>query len=129
MIKYSPGDYGRPLLHSAQAGEFVANVIEKQILDSHHTTNQVQYETIVVPGHFVSFQTFANIAKEVLENKNSSDDGHAANNIVFETYEQTPDELRTRCTPSTKGIEIDASLINEGLKESAVHTLKQNTDS
>ena len=130
VIKYSPGDYGRPLLHSVQAGEFVAKVIEKQILDSLlHTTNQVQYETIVVPGHFVSFETFADIAKEVIDNRNSNDDGHATNNITFETYGQTPDELRTRCTPSTKGIEIDISLIKKGLKESAVHTLKQNTDS
>ena len=68
VIKYSPGNYGRPLLHSVQAGEFVANVIEKQILDSHHTstTNQVQYETIVVPGHFVSFKTFALLQKMLL---------------------------------------------------------------
>ena len=124
VIKYSSGDYGRPLLHSVQAGEFVANVIEKQILDSHHTANQVQYETIVVPGHFVSFETFADIAKEVIESRNGSDGGNATNNIAFKTYEQTPDELRTRCIP-TEGIEIDASLINEGLKESAVHSLMQ----
>ena len=120
VIKFSPGDYGRPLLYASKAGEFVANQVEKQIhcyYDRNTEDDETSYETVLVPGNFVSFQTFANIAKEVIE---QNCDGRS---IAFETYEQTPDELRTRCISSREFVS-DTSSVIRGLKEAAMYSLK-----
>jgi len=120
VIKFSPGDFGRPLLHTFQAGEFVADLIDAQI-KSHCSTlvdnNGKLYETVLVPGDFISFETFAKIAREVIEH--SCDD----RNITFEEYQRTPNELRTRCI-SSRGFVSDPSLAEKGLKEAAMHSLK-----
>jgi nucleoside-diphosphate-sugar epimerase len=108
VIKFSQGDYGRPLLHALEAGEYVADLVEKKV----HSRSQrdandddILFETVLVPGHFVTFQTFANIAKEAIESHRYVD-----SSIVFEAYKQTPDELRTRCI-SSRDFVSDPSLL------------------
>jgi hypothetical protein len=81
-------------------------------------------EKILVPGHFVRFRTFANIAKEVLAgNMNRCDNGVE---IRSETYVETPDELKSRCITS-HGITNGnySSMVLNGLKEAAVYSLKR----
>ena len=138
VIKFSPGDYGRCLLHAAEAGCFVVKLMEKRMDDSCSTrrsssssssssNKESLFETILVPGHFVSFRTFANIAKEVLAGNINSCDGDDGEEIRLETYAQTPDELRSRCI-SSRGITIgtnDSSMVLDGLKEAAVYSLKR----
>lgn len=121
VIRFSPGDeFGRPLLHSARAGEFVARAIEKRIASLRRGDDDVSYETVLVPGDFVPFRTFANVAKEVVE-RYYGDDGR---DVSLETYDRTPNELRTRCvSSSSREFASDYASIHEGLKEAATHTL------
>ena len=82
------------------------------------------FEKILVPGHFVRFRTFANIAKEVLAgNMNRCDNGVE---IRSETYVETLDELKSRCITS-HGITNGnySSMVLNGLKEAAVYSLKR----
>lgn len=118
VIKFSSGDYGRPLLHSTQAGDFVASIIEKQITGD----KSRKYEVVLVPGSFVQFFVFSKIAKNVVEEKKQG-----TQEITLVEYEKTPDELRVRCvSEETKSwFQCDESLIVKGLRESSEYTLSE----
>mmetsp|Transcript_13004 Transcript_13004/g.19711 ORF Transcript_13004/g.19711 Transcript_13004/m.19711 type:complete len:282 (+) Transcript_13004:425-1270(+) len=133
IIKFSDGDYGRPLLHTIEAGEFVVRVIEDQISRGSNIMKKSQEfdtdagsDTVLVPGHFVTFKTFAETVTEAIETT------YKDKRISFETYETTPDELRTRCVSSrwkSTGVDGvtpdgDSTLVIDGLKETAMHFIQ-----
>jgi len=127
IIKFSSGgDYGRPLLHSSQAGELVASLIERRRAGGElgNNDNGGSFETVLVPGHFVPFQTFARIAKAAVLKKY----GRKENDITFQEYEETPDELRTRCISAiTKDWFVcNSALVELGLEQSAQHSLEHD---
>ena len=67
------------------------------------------------------FQVFADIAKDAVESKAGE-----SKRILLETYNETPDEFKTRCVSSVPFV-IDASLMNDGLKETAIVILESSS--
>ena len=73
----------------------------------------------MIPGHFITFKTFAEVTKETIENK------YKSKNVAFDVYENTPNELRIHCNSLMKRVNISSSLVIDGLKETAAFALKQ----
>ena len=114
IIRYSPGDYGRPLLHTNQAGDMVVSLIERRI-DYRTTTGS--YEVVLIPGHFVLFGDFAQIAKEVVEKS-----GKRANVVLEEQEGESPVVLKTRCASrrlKDMGFFPNGKMAIDGLRQSA----------
>ena len=120
-IRYSPGDYGRPLLHTNQAGDMVVSLIERRIADSFPCTTG-RYDVVLIPGHFVLFRDFALIAKEVVEKS-----GKRQDNILEEQMGETPAVLKTRCESRRLkdiGVVPNGKMAIDGLRQSAEAALE-----
>ena len=126
-ILYSKGDYGRPLLHSTQAGDIVVNYAERRYSSRKEKmpTSSSKFDTILIPGHFTPFKKFAFIAKEVVVGKG----GKNPEEVSLTTQESTPDFLRSRCISERLLREInfipDGKLVEEGLRETAISALEK----
>ena len=126
VIKYSEGMYGRPLLHTNEAGDIVMNIVERDMLSPiQYSKGDVDvgreklFNSVLIPGHFITFKTFAEVTKETIENK------YKSKNVAFDVYENTPNELRIHCNSLMKRVNISSSLVIDGLKETAAFALKQ----
>ncbi len=127
IIKFSQGDYGRPLLHTSEGGEFVAKLVAENrnrcscaITCGDVNSVGILFDTVLVPGRFVNFEIFANIAKEAIESTNCG----LGPNIALKSYDCTPEELRTRCE-SLRKIDSDPLLVTNGLRETAMFYLQK----
>lgn len=112
-IVYSEGDFGRPLLHRRQAGEILVALANNKMKRDYITT-------ILVPGHFIPFKTFALIAKEVVQQ-------HKGGSVQLDVQENTPDFLRSSCVSDKLKKEIgfvpDGALVELGLRDTAEKAL------
>lgn len=82
-ISYSPGEFGRPLADSSEAGEALAVLIDNDDPDK-------QYKKYLIPGYFVPFSLFATTVKEVVEAKTKK-------HIGLTKIENSPDFLKSKC--------------------------------
>mmetsp|Transcript_19728 Transcript_19728/g.34749 ORF Transcript_19728/g.34749 Transcript_19728/m.34749 type:complete len:359 (+) Transcript_19728:77-1153(+) len=133
IIRYSPGDYGRPLLHSKQAGDLIVSLVKIRIQrDGHRIYFQGggSFQSLVVPGQFVSFHQFATIANEAVLSRLDTDD-HMGERVRLEEMdsEQTPEQLKTHCSSKTLitavGFVPDKTMVEAGLRESALFAINQ----
>jgi len=120
-ITYSDGDYGRPLLHSNQAGDIIRSLAERE------TCNK--FEIILIPGCFTKFETFAEITKQVVENYKTR-----VRKIELQHQQNpTPNYLRSRCSSQKLLEQIptfvpNGDLVQEGLRETALKALEYYLD-
>ena len=139
-ITYSVGDdYGRPLLHSKQAGDIVRIYSEKlysNIISSNNiaTTTTIlpprKFNLMLIPGYFIKFETFATICKEEMMKhlqQQQGDDG-ATTNITFQYQKSTPNFLKTKCESSYVNDELliqpDKKLVLDGLRDTAIYSIQ-----
>ena len=145
-IVYSHGDdYGRPLLHTRDAGQIIASLASKENLiqttttttnnnnnkDENISTEQSgstsSFRLVLLPGHFTPFGKFASIVKDVVtrETKDTS-----APKIKLEKQNFTPDFLRSECISKHLveeiGFQPDQTLIEDALNECAVEAIKNH---
>lgn len=83
-ISYSPGQYGRPLIEANQAGEALILLIENDDCEK-------RFAWYLIPGSFIPFAAFAQVAKKVVEQKTDK-------KIVLEKIKETPDFLKSQCS-------------------------------
>ncbi len=109
LIKYSPGDFGRPLLNSTEAGIALLRFIENDDLN-------LRFKKVLFPGAFIRFSEFAQTVKEVVAAKT----GYS---ITFEQYKNTPEHLKTRVESNEFNAiaeSPDAESVRKALIENAV---------
>ena len=82
IIKYSPGNYGRPLLSSVQAGEALILLMESD-------DRKINFKKYLIPGIFIRFEEFAKAVKTEVEKETKR-------KIVLETIPKTPDFLKSQ---------------------------------
>lgn len=82
-ISYSPGEFGRPLVDSSEAGEALAVLINNDDSDK-------QFKKYLIPGYFVPFSLFATTVKKVVEAKTNK-------HIRLTEIENSPDFLKSKC--------------------------------
>ncbi len=114
-IKYSPGQYGRPLLESTQAGEVLAVLVEND--------DNIRFKKYLIPGAFIPFSVFAETVKRVVEKE-------AAREIDLEEIPETPDFLKTKTNSgylSRLGFRPDKGRVLAALEKNAREYLKKTT--
>ena len=117
IVTFSPGPYGRPLLHAQDAGRAVVMLAEDRLKNrslNHH------FELILLPGHFTTFETFADAVVEIVKIEKGIE-------IAKISQMETPDWLKTTCLGSSRLRKVnfspDETLIMEGLKETCTKAL------
>ena len=143
-IIYSHGDdYGRPLLHTRDAGQIIATLASKEKLMPSTTTTTTttddendenisteesggtsSFRLVLLPGHFTPFEKFASIVKDVVTNETNIDQ------IRLEKQNSTPDFLRSKCMSKQLynkiGFQPNESLIEDALIECAMEAVKNS---
>ena len=137
IVRYSDGDYGRPLLHAIQAGEAVAamsdrrrrkegkNVEEEEVKKD--GVGRGTFKTALIPGAFVPFSAFAEVAREVVT---TAQRGIARGDVRLEPLrpDGTPEHLRSRCISNRLWEEVgflpDRSAAVDGLRDAATKALE-----
>jgi nucleoside-diphosphate-sugar epimerase len=112
-VEYSEGDYGRPLLHSEDAGHAVVLLAEERLKEA--ADQPTTFESVLVPGAFTPFREFARIVVE--ETKKVS--GRSSILATPQTN-PTPEFLRTRCSSrrmQDASFTPRADMIEAGLRE------------
>jgi nucleoside-diphosphate-sugar epimerase len=79
--RYSPGDYGRPLLEVTQAGEALVLLVEND--------KDLRFQKILIPGVFMSFLKFAKAVREIIREESGKE-------IKLTKIDKTPGYLRTK---------------------------------
>jgi nucleoside-diphosphate-sugar epimerase len=124
-IVYSEGDYGRPLLHSQQAGDILVTLAERW--SSLKGCGQKPFDIILIPGYFTPFATFASIARDVVV-KNG---GKIQEEIKLTCQSHTPEFLRSRCSSDRLARDIQfvphRGYVEEGLRNAALKAFVQYT--
>ncbi|RJR28126.1 NAD(P)-dependent oxidoreductase [Candidatus Microgenomates bacterium] len=82
-ISYSPGELGRPLADSVEAGEGMVALIKNDDQDK-------RFKKYLIPGSFISFTDFAQTVKGVVEAKTKK-------HIKLTEIENSPDFLKSKC--------------------------------
>jgi len=120
-ITVSKGDYGRPLLHSADAGEAVVKYTNSVCEDGSGT----KFRVVIMPGSFTKFETFSGVVSEALEEYSEKCGGRTPKIVEQET---TPEWLRLRCEGSQilkdVGFAPDIRLIESGLRDTCLAAIK-----
>ena len=136
-ITFSPGDYGRPLLHRNDSGNLLVSFCESKRKES----SMGSFTKFLVPGCFTPFKTYADVVKatvkelELVEEfgedpQETGGDGgdeptqmSSKKPIELISQDKTPDALRARCE-SRAADELKfvpkESLIKEGLRDSCI---------
>eukprot|EP00039_Didymoeca_costata_P030545 m.30125 g.30125 ORF g.30125 m.30125 type:complete len:1330 (-) comp8173_c0_seq1:95-4084(-) len=137
-ITYSRGPYGRPLLHRKDAGKCLVAYCERA--REQGAQQLPKFSTLLVPGYFVSFETYAQTVKSIIQEQelydmygeDGNEDGgdkpvgqESESLPAIELVEQnsTPDSLRAQCK-SRVVEELDFkpndSLVIEGLRQTCL---------
>jgi len=123
-VEYSDGDFGRPLLHAQDAGRAVVMLAEERLRAlTHQITSKVAFDTVVLPGVFTPFKTFAQIVSQEAYSP-------AASIALVTQKTPTPTFLSTRCEGSADrlsraGFVPDEAMVERGLRETAKSKLDE----
>ncbi len=107
-IRYSPDEYGRPLIESVQAGEALIVWIKND-------NGKQNFAKYLIPASFVRFSFFAQAVKEVVDRETGKE-------IILEEIEETPNFLRSQCHSDNLeglGFRVDEKRTLTALKENA----------
>ena len=124
IVRFSAGDFGRPLLSGTDAGHALLLLTEKRRLESAPAAAP-GCSAVLMPGHFTTFRRFAEIVQEVVTASVLAPPG----GVALEPVEEgTPAFLAARCESvqlaTTAGFVPDAAAVDEGLRETARAALR-----
>lgn len=131
VVRFSAGDFGRPLLSGTNAGHALLLLTEKRRLES-AAAPVPGCSSVLMPGHFTTFHRFAEIVQEAVTASTQAPPG----GVTLEPVEDgTPAALAARCESeqlaTTVGFVPDAAAVDEGLRETAraaLHTLPRRKE-
>lgn len=127
-ITFSPGEFGRPLLHSSDAGRALMMLHEARNGGGVRQTG-AHFECCLMPGSFTPFSVFAEVVQDTVRahlHARKSDVSIAEIELV--PQKQTPDSLQAQCVSHTfesLGFSPDSSLVCEGLRATCLHSIHQ----
>ncbi|HEC64127.1 MAG TPA: NAD(P)-dependent oxidoreductase [bacterium] len=115
QITYSPGDYGRPLLHAVDAGRALRLIAEAEgdIISG-------KFRKYLIPGVFTPFSKFAEIVREIVEDKTGK-------KIKLVEQKETPEFLKTKSESKhlkELGFKGSKEMVEEGLRETCEVALR-----
>eukprot|EP00928_Gymnodinium_smaydae_P054332 TRINITY_DN38121_c0_g1_i1.p1 TRINITY_DN38121_c0_g1~~TRINITY_DN38121_c0_g1_i1.p1 ORF type:complete len:346 (-),score=34.35 TRINITY_DN38121_c0_g1_i1:156-1193(-) len=129
QIRYSAGDFGRPLMSSSDAGRALVTLtmarLTSRLKSSSNTDSMLEqptFETILLPGVFVHFQRFAEIVSEEVESKCKC----SRPELIAEDG-SPPETLRARCNSTrleAMGFIPDNCAVEEGLRATCREALR-----
>lgn len=113
-ISYSPGQFGRPLIETVQAGEALIVLIKND-------DGSQKFVRYLIPTFFIPFSAFAQAAEEIVEQETGKD-------VILEKMENTPDFLKSQCQSGhleKLGFSVDGKRTHAALKTNAEEAFKK----
>ena len=150
ILRYPVGDYGRPLLHTNDAGKLLRLFCDKYFLQGAPFPDGSYFACVLVPGSFTRLSTYADVVRNTLfeleleeryggdlasagvSNTENSDRDDSVKPATLKELKESPgDQFRMRCESRISDelhFEPDDALIRAGLRESCIAIYNQEKD-